>query len=111
MWRVRTRSKYGAKKTTLWGEKFDSRREAQRYRDLRLLEAAGEIIALERQVKFPLKVNAILVCTYIADFTYRERAKLVSEDVKGARKGGAWSAFQLKRKLMKAIYGLDIRIT
>ena len=47
-------NKYGAKKLIIDGETFDSRMEARRWRELRLLQRAGEIDGLQRQVKYVL---------------------------------------------------------
>ena len=69
---------------------------------------AGEIRNLERQVRFPIVVNGVKVCTYIADHVYDEMAGRVVEDVKSefTRKD---PVYRLKNKLMKACHGIDIR--
>ena len=71
---------------------------------------AGEIRNLERQVRFPIIVNGVKVCTYVADYVYDEMAGRVVEDVKSefTRKD---PLFRLKSKLLKATTGIDIRIT
>jgi hypothetical protein len=99
--------KYGNKKTELDGLKFDSKKEAGRYQELKILAAAGEITELEMQVRFDLKVNKQPVCTYIADFTYRpaKGGDLIVEDVKGVRTRD----YIIKRKLMKAVYGIEVK--
>ena len=107
-------SKYHAKKITWNGEVFDSKKEFNRYQELLLLQRAGRIANLERQVKIPLlpsqkdengKVIERAV-TYIADFVYFdiERNKTVVEDVKGMRT----QEYILKRKMM--LYLNHIRI-
>jgi hypothetical protein len=109
------RSKYHAKPRTVDGVRFASIRESRRYQDLRLLEKAGEIHDLELQPKFPLYVcrrqNGELhqVCTYIADFRYREGPQgiLVVEDSKGIQT----QVFRLKRKMFESQYGLTLRLT
>jgi hypothetical protein len=84
---------------------FASKKEATRFQELKLLEKSGEIRGLECQVRFPLKVNNQLVCTFVADFCYRlKNAAMVTEDVKGVRT----PVYKLKAKLMKAIYGITI---
>jgi len=66
---------------------------------------AGEIINLELQPKFPIEVNGIKICTYIADFRYKERdGTEVVEDCKGFKT----DVYRLKKKLVKAIYGIEI---
>jgi hypothetical protein len=101
------KNKYGNKKTELGGFHFASQREASRYGDLKLMEKAGEIHDLKRQVPFALVVNGYKVCTYIADFTYMENGKLVVNDAKGMKT----SVYSIKKKLMKACLGIEIKET
>lgn len=106
-------TKYNNKKITVDGQIFDSKKEANRYKELRLLEKAGEIKDLSRQVKFVLipsqrDENGKVVereCSYKADFTYEEGIKTVVEDVKGYRT----KEYIIKRKLMLYQYGIRIR--
>ena len=108
----RRRNLYGNIKTTLDGLTFDSRAEAARYAELKLLEQAGRINNLKTQVAIPLEVRGVKVCKYIADFTYNELTKAgthkqyVVEDVKGVRT----AVFNLKARLFKAIYGHSITV-
>lgn len=98
--------KYGNQKTEVEGVLFDSKKEAERYKELLLLERAGEIHELERQVRFELRVNKHPVCSYTADFTYRKRGfkALTVEDSKGVRTRD----YIIKKKLMKAIHNIDV---
>lgn len=100
-------SKYNAKKTTVDGLAFDSKREAARWLELKLLERAGEITDLRRQVKFTLipKQQGERECAYIADFTYTEKGALVVEDVKGAKT----PEYIIKRKLMLEKHGIRVK--
>lgn len=106
-------SKYNSKKTIVDGQKFDSKKEANRYQELLLLEKAGVIKNLSRQVKFLLipsqrDENGKVIereCSYKADFTYEEGIKTVVEDVKGYRT----KEYIIKRKLMLYQYGIRIR--
>jgi len=99
------RSKYGNRRVSVDGLRFDSQAEARRYEDLRLMEAAGEIARLQVHPRFPLRVGTVLVGTYVADFAYLDRQGLpVVEDVKGVRT----AVYRLKRKLMQALHGIDI---
>lgn len=102
------RRKYGNHKVVVNGIEFDSKKEARVYGDLMLREKAGEISGLELQKEYPLEVNGILVCKYVADFVYRAAggAKIVV-DVKSAitRKN---RAYRIKVKLMRAVYGIEI---
>ena len=113
----RRRGKYNAKKTTLIGVdgKFDSKGEAGRYGDLRLRLLAGEIRYLERQVSFDLAVNGILICRYIADFTYEEMVPMPSGPawftVVEGFKGYKTPEFRMKEKLMLACHGIVVRVS
>lgn len=86
------------------GIRFDSKREATRWSNLRLLERAGQIADLKRQVTFPLDVNGHAVTRYRADFTYVENGKTVVEDSKGFQT----PEYKIKRALMKAVHGVEI---
>lgn len=106
-------SKYHAKKTTVDGITFDSRREADRYLVLKGLEDDGAIEDLRRQVRYEL-VPAFDVdgrhyrpVYYVADFVYVEDGKEVVEDVKGMRT----DVYRLKSKLFARRYGVTIRET
>ena len=122
------RSKYYSKKVTIGGETFDSKKEAKRYRELLLLEKAGEITGLERQVPFELlpsqreapteyykrgrnagkpkpgKVIELGV-KYVADFVYIKDGQKVVEDTKGIKT----KDYVLKRKMMLYFHGIRIR--
>jgi hypothetical protein len=100
----KARSKYGAVRTEADGHKFASKKEANRWMDLRLLEHAGHVQELKRQVPYELEVNGITICTYIADFVYRKGAELVVEDTKGMKT----PLYLLKAKLMLALHGIVI---
>lgn len=91
------------------GIRFDSKKEARRWGELRLMERASLIADLKRQVRYRLDVNGLHVCDYIADFTYLEGsgAGLTVEDVKGV----ATDVFRLKAKLMKAIHGVEVKLS
>lgn len=100
-------SKYHAIKTEVDGFVFASRKEANRYSQLKLLEGAGEIHNLELQPKFPLVVNGKSIGTYIADFSYVEDGELITEDVKGVKT----PVYRLKKKLVQALYNVTIHET
>ncbi len=99
-----SKSKYRAKKCEIDGIKFDSLKEGRRYKNLKLLERAGEISELSLQPKFDLIVNGKKCGFYKADFRYIENGKEVIEDVKGMKT----PVYNLKKKLIKAIYDIDI---
>ena len=107
------RSKYGNRKVTRDGLTFDSIKEYRRYCELRLLERAGEVAELRRQVKFELlpsqRVDGKVVerpVTYIADFVYTDKdGQQVVEDTKGVRT----KEYIIKRKLLLHKYGIRIQ--
>ena len=98
--------KYSAKATIIDNVRFASRAEARHYLELKAMLQAGIIRDLELQPRYPLRVNDVLICTYVADFCYwdvQSRRQLVV-DVKGA----ITPVYRLKRKLVRAIYGIEI---
>lgn len=100
-------SKYGNVPTTLHGHKFASQAEGRHYLRLRAAEQRGEITGLILHPRYRLELGGMTVCFYVADFEYRNAAgELVIEDVKGV----LTPAFVLKRKLMKALLGLDVTV-
>lgn len=102
-------NKYRAKKIRTAEGVFDSKAELARWNELKLLERAGEIKNLRRQVRYKMVINGVHVCDYIADADYWGRVKgdkfgLVVEDTKGVRT----PLYRLKAKLMKAVHGVTI---
>ena len=120
-------SKYKAKKASVDGIEFDSRKEANRYCELKLLQRAGKIQNLELQKAIELipaqreriinpkngkvKKGKVIerAVTYVADFVYTENGRMVIEDVKGYKGGGAYAVFTIKRKLLLYKYGIKIK--
>ena len=115
-------SKYHSHKITVAGQCFDSRKEYRRWCELRLLERAGVISDLRRQVSYELipaqrepdsigprggvkrgrtLENAV---HYVADFVYTQDGKTVVEDAKGFRT----DTYKIKRKLMLWVHGVRI---
>jgi hypothetical protein len=86
------------------GQLFASKQERGRWMDLRLEEKAGAIKDLKRQVVYPIEVNGLKVCDYIADFQYERDGRMVTEDAKGYRT----DIFKLKSKLMRAVHGIEV---
>lgn len=106
--------KYRNKKVTVDGLTFDSKHEAKRYTELKLLERAGEIEDLQMQVSYVLlpsqKLNNRVVerpVKYIADFVYQLKStgETVVEDTKGVRT----KDYVLKRKMMLYFHGIQIK--
>lgn len=104
-------SKFKNTPTEVAGKRFASKREGTRYEQLLLLERNGEVRAIRCQVEYRLSVHGMLVCKYRADFVYEEMRnsewREVVEDVKGYRT----PVYRLKKKLMQACYGIEIRET
>ncbi len=104
------RSKYNARKTTVDGIKFDSKKEASRYKVLKLQEKAGEISHLQLQPKFRLldgfkhRGETIRPINYFADFSYIDtEGNEVVEDVKS--KATKTPVYSIKKKLFLNKYG------
>ena len=108
------RSKYGNKKTTVDGIRFDSLHEANRYMELKLLERGKAIRDLRRQVKYQLvptvRSNGKVIqraINYYADFVYTDcrTGKEIVEDAKGYKT----DVYRMKKKMMLNKYGIEIR--
>ncbi|MCB1281012.1 MAG: hypothetical protein KDB18_05770 [Salinibacterium sp.] len=89
---------------------FPSTSEFKAFQRRAMLELAGAITDLKPHPRFPCKVNGVLVCTYTADWEYRDQhGRRIIEDFKGSRAhqdGGS----KVRRKLASAIYGIEITI-
>lgn len=97
--------KYRNEREQVDGVWFDSRKESRHYRALLTLQRAGVITRIEIQPTYPLAVNGEKVATYRADFriTFPDGRSEV-QDVKGVRT----PVYRLKKRLMKAIYNIEI---
>lgn len=119
------RNKYGNRKVVRDGMEFDSLKEYRRFCELRLLEKAGQVTDLQRQVKFVLIPSQYAPDTigvrggvrrgkllerevsYVADFVYTQDGKTIVEDTKGFRTAD----YIIKRKLMLWVHGIRIQET
>lgn len=123
------RNKYGNRKIIKDGQAFDSVKEARRWLELSLLEKAGEITDLRRQVEFPLLPTQREASTevykkgenkgkpkpgkviekpvvYVADFVYKTKeGETVVEDTKGFKT----KDYVLKRKMLLYFHKIKIR--
>jgi hypothetical protein len=100
--------KYKNIKTIINGITFDSKKEAGYYGILRLKEKARLIQRFEMQVRYDLVVNGIMICFYKADFvTYKHGKVFEVIDVK-SKMTKSLPVYRLKKKLLKAIYNIDI---
>ena len=104
-------SKYHSKKTMVGDKVFDSKKEADRFVELALMEKGKYIQDLQTQVAFPLlpKSKYGREIKYVADFTYYEDGKLVVEDVKSPIT--KTPLYRLKKRLMGEIYGIKVKET
>lgn len=86
--------------------RFDSKAEYERWCELKLLAVAGQITGLRRQVAYPFVVNGTKICSYFADYVYTDSAsqKEIVEDCKGH----LTEVYLLKKKMMRAFYGIEI---
>jgi hypothetical protein len=107
-----TYNKYKRNKVNVDGITFDSKKEAKRYFELKLLERAGEIKNLELQKSFTLIPSQYIdgkcverPCKYIADFCYEQDGKTIVEDVKGYKT----TDYKIKKKMMLYLKGIQIR--
>jgi Protein of unknown function (DUF1064) len=98
-------SKYNAKRTEVDGITFASKKEAARYGELKLLQRLNELSELQLQPQFHIVVRGDMCGKYIADFSYKDKAgKQIVEDVKGIKT----PVYRLKKKLVEALYGIEI---
>jgi hypothetical protein len=114
---LRSPSKMYNRPVTIDGIRFSSKKEGQRYADLKLLESLGEIEDLETQKTFAMGMDGkngqwVHLCVYRCDFYYRNskgKREWVVEDVKGQKSGVPYDLFTLKKRLMLALYGVEVR--
>ena len=100
-------NKYGAKSVEVDGIKFASKREAERYSELKWLEKAGQIRCLDCHPQYELIVNGKKIGKYTADFQYYDQEKgFTIEDVKGK----ITEAASLRIRLFNALYNTKVRI-
>ncbi len=99
---TKAKSKYSAKATVVDGMRFDSKKEAKRYGDLKLLRRSGEVDFFLRQVPFHLPGPT----KYLLDFLVFWSSGLVTfEDVKGHRT----ETYIMKKKQVEDLYGVEIK--
>lgn len=106
-------NKFGAKKTEVDGIVFDSKKEANYYSQLLLQKNAKDevdrVLSIEIQPRFDIIVNEQKIGFYKADFRVRyEFGRNEIIDVKGLKKGSAYQLFRLKKKIVEALYNIEI---
>lgn len=108
---VSKENKYKNKKTTVDGITFDSKKEANRYLQLKLLQKNNKIKNITYQKKFVLipKQPGERECSYYADFVYIDcqTGETIVEDVKPSKKYKT-DAYKIKKKLMLYVHGIKI---
>ena len=102
---IKKMTKYKAIRTEVDGITFASRKEANRYKELKFLRSEYRISDLILQPKFPVEVCGKKICTYVADFMYYENGNQIIEDVKGVKT----PVYRIKKKLVEAIYNITIK--
>lgn len=110
------RSKYSSEKVEQAGVTFDSKKEARRWAELELMQAAGQISELQRQVPFVLAPAVLLAgeartkpaLRYWADYTYVLGGQIVVEDCKSPPTR-AKEAYRIKKHLLATVCGLHIK--
>ena len=91
--------KYRNQPTIIDGVRFASKKEAERYKILSLLESQGRINNLRLQPRIPLMVNGVKIGHYVADFEYKMNDKIVVEDVKSS--ATKTPVYKLKKKILE----------
>lgn len=100
------RNKYGAIRTEVDGITFASRREAKHYQELKLRLKAGEITNLVLQPTYKIEINGQHICKVVLDFYYQEGGHEHTIDVKGRDN----RVSKIKRKMVEALYGIEVEI-
>jgi hypothetical protein len=99
------RSKYKNKKCVVDNIIFDSMHESRKYIELKMLKSGGAIKDFKLQVPFSFELNGKKICKYYADFVveYHDGHTEIIDC-----KGFKTPVYNLKKKMMKAFYGIDI---
>ena len=107
MERPAKKPRYRNRKTEVDGVIFDSKKEAKRWNDLKIMQKKGEISALERQPKYSIEHNGVKICKVRPDFFYLQNGEAVIEDVKSpaTRKD---PVYRIKFKLLQAFHNITI---
>lgn len=95
------RSKYGATAVHVDGIRFDSKREARVYERLKRLRELGEVDRFHRQVVFDLPGGVIYRLDFLVIFA---DGRIGHWDAKGVET----KEFKIKRRLVRATYGVEI---
>ena len=105
------KSKYSSAKTDIDGIRFDSKKEAEFYAELKLREKAGKITHLRLQPRYLLQETfrhegkQYREIEYVADFEYIENGETMVVDVKGFKT----AVYMIKKKLFLYKYGDKVK--
>jgi len=107
------KSKYRNTSIIIDGITFHSTKEGNYYTKLKLLKKAKQLKNFKRQVKYEIKVNNIHIADYYLDFEVEYNDGSIEYiDIKGldkeTKKWITTGVFELKKKLVEAIYGIKI---
>ena len=111
----KNKSKYRNKSVEIDGIKFHSTKEGKFYSELKIKKTLGEIKDFQMQVCYDIKINNIHIANYFLDFLVIFPNNIIEYiDVKGKDKvSNKWiktDVFKLKKKLVEAIYGINIKM-
>ncbi len=104
--------KYNNKKTEYDGILYDSQKEAAYAQTLDLLKKAkgkDKVLSYVPQMPFLIEIKGKRICKYLLDFmvSYDDRIEYI--DVKGYKKGPAYAMFRIKKKLVEAMFEIQIK--
>ena len=108
-----------ASRTTIDGIVFDSKSEMNRWFELKMLEKAGKVRNLERQVRYelvlpdgdPILTKTGRVAIYTPDFVYQENIGDEWVDIVEDHKGYTEDGSQLRISVFEAIFKKKVKIT
>lgn len=104
------RNKFNAQKTLYNGVLYDSKKEAEyaaKFDTLRKAAGKDKVVKVERQIEFPFIHNEVKICKYVCDFRLTMGdGRIRYLDIKGFET----REFSIKRKLLKAFYGIEIEV-
>lgn len=100
-WNAPKKSKYNAKKVTINGITFPSKKEADRYLTLQTLRKANEVDFFLMQVPFHLPGKTKYYCDFVV---FWKSGRVSFEDVKGVKT----DVFQMKKRMVEDLYNVEI---
>lgn len=98
-------NKYKAKRTSVGGITFASKKEAAHFQHLKIMQNAGLIHSLTLQPEFPVWINGTKCFVYKGDFSHMENGNRIITDVKGVKT----PVYRIKKKCVEAYYRIKIR--